>query len=449
MQDPFGINRLFWVRNAAFFLGSREQPVEETMKLSLPRILILDAHSNPALACVRSLGRAGYEVLVASPVRLPLAWWSRHCRGGFRYDGPTLAAFRQVREWARDHGVSIVLPVSEESCALLNMERDAWEAAGITLGCAPADILANAFDKALTVKAAQKCGLRTPATEYPISLEQAVAAGRRLGYPCVVKPRFSQSWDGTRFVPSQVRSVTDDDGLRAAVTAARAHGSWPLIQEYVPGHGAGVFTLYDRGRPVAWFAQESIRSVRPMASPNCLRRSVPVNPQLRDQAERLLTSFGWHGPAMVELRTDSTGDSWLMEVNGRFWVSLQLAVSAGVDFPRLWVEALRGLPVTGPAAYGNVVLRWIWGDLKRFLGVMLSGPPAGYAGPYPSRREAVRDLLGPQPDGTILEMWQPDDQWPAVGEWTQALSQALGFLERRLPGTRTKASAPLTHDLKA
>ena len=73
----------------------------------------------------------------------------------------------------------------------------------------------------------------------------------------------------------------------------------------------------------------------------------------------------------------------------------------------------------------------------------MSGPPAGYAGPYPTVGQAARDLFGPQPDGTILEMWQPDDRWPAVGEWTQALSQAIGFLERRMPGTRARHAAPL------
>lgn len=182
-----------------------------------------------------------------------------------------------------------------------------------------------------------------------------------------------------------------------------------------------------------------------MASPNCLRRSVPVDPKLRDQAEQLLTSFGWHGPAMVEVRVDPAGDAWLMEVNGRFWVSLQLAVSAGVDFPRLWVEALRGLPVSGPDKYDEVVLRWLWGDVKRCLGVLMTGPPAGYEGPYPTRGQALRDLLGPQPDGTILEMWQPDDRWPAVGEWAQALSQALGFIERRVPMFRSRDAVPLRH----
>jgi hypothetical protein len=74
---------------------------------------------------------------------------------------------------------------------------------------------------------------------------------------------------------------------------------------------------------------------------------------------------------------------------------------------------------------------------------LVSGPPDGYSGPYPTARQAARDLLGRQPDGTILEMWQPDDKWPAVGEWTQAMSQALGFLERRIVRDRARNTAPL------
>jgi PleD family two-component response regulator len=43
------------------------------------RILILDGQTNQALACVRSLGKAGYEVNVASHQRMPLSAWSRYC----------------------------------------------------------------------------------------------------------------------------------------------------------------------------------------------------------------------------------------------------------------------------------------------------------------------------------------------------------------------------------
>ena len=49
-----------------------------------PGVLVTDGHTNPALACVRSLGRAGFNIYVASHYRRrPLAAWSRHSRDWF------------------------------------------------------------------------------------------------------------------------------------------------------------------------------------------------------------------------------------------------------------------------------------------------------------------------------------------------------------------------------
>ena len=111
-------------------------------------MLVLDAQTNYALACVRSLGRAGYPVLVASTRRTPVAAWSRYCRGSFRVTGDTLAAYAALRDWAKGHGVTAVLPLTERSCQLCDADRQAWEAAGIMVGCATGTTLAEAFDKA-------------------------------------------------------------------------------------------------------------------------------------------------------------------------------------------------------------------------------------------------------------------------------------------------------------
>ena len=53
-----------------------------------------------------------------------------------------------------------------------------------------------------------------------------------------------------------------------------------------------------------------------------------------------------------------------MEINARFWGSLQLAVSAGVDFPHLLYRLATGQKVEAPQAYRlNVYSRWELGDL--------------------------------------------------------------------------------------
>jgi len=181
----------------------------------------------------------------------------------------------------------------------------------------------------------------------------------------------------------------------------------------------------DHGRPVAWFAHERLRDIRPSGSGSSLRRSVAVDPRLRSRAERLLEAMQWHGPAMVEFRDDGVDPPWLMEVNGRFWGSLQLSIAAGCDFPRLWVDLLAGKPVTPPAEYrAGVTIRWLWGDVKRFL-YIVAGPPRGYPQPYPSLARGLQELFGRQPPGTRLEVWDRRDKWPAVAEWVEGVRDVL------------------------
>jgi len=384
-------------------------------------VLVLDGSTNTALACVRSLGRAGHTVFVASHGRWPLAGWSKYCRGRFRYPEATPTTFAAMRGWAHERGVRIVMPLTELTCQLCNAERDEWQARGTIVGCAPDSIAISAFDKAETLRRAEACGVEIPPTRYPTSLDECREAAAALGYPCVVKPRFSIARNGDGFLPDRgIAYAASAAELVAPVLARRQGAHWPLIQGFVPGQGKGVFTVCDRGRPLAWFAHERLRDVRPSGSGSSLRRSVALDPRLRARAERLLREMRWHGPAMVEFRDDGI-QPWLMEVNGRFWGSLQLAIAAGCDFPRLWAQVLTDQPIDPSEPYREgVTMRWLWGDVKRFL-YILAGPPAGYPGTYPSVAQGLRDLFGRQPPGTRLEDWDPHDPWPAVGQWVEGV----------------------------
>lgn len=55
--------------------------------------------------------------------------------------------------------------------------------------------------------------------------------------------------------------------------------------------------------------------------------------------------MAWHGVAMVEFKVTADGTAYLMEINGRFWGSLQLAIDAGVDFRWLLYQLAAGRPV--------------------------------------------------------------------------------------------------------
>ncbi len=119
---------------------------------------------------------------------------------------------------------------------------------------------------------------------------------------------------------------------------------------------------------------------------------------------------------MVEFRDDGINPPSLMEVNGRFWGSLQLAIDLGVNFPALWVSILKGDAVEPVSDFkAGQTLRWFYGDLKRLFFIM-RGAPTGYTGDFPSLLQGLKEVFGRQPAGTRQEVLRGDDPLPALGE---------------------------------
>ena len=131
---------------------------------------------------------------------------------------------------------------------------------------------------------------------------------------------------------------------------------------------------------------------------------------------------------MVEYKIDeTTGTPFLMEINGRFWGSLQLAVDAGVDFPRLLVEAATGSspkPVTNFRT--GIRSRWLWGDVDHLLARLRRSDDAlSLPQGSPSRRDAIRDFFHHDPHD-MNEVFRRGDMRPFIREsiqWFRQLGQ--------------------------
>jgi len=205
-----------------------------------------------------------------------------------------------------------------------------------------------------------------------------------------------------------------------------------LIQERIVGPGVGVFVLFDRGTLVADFAHRRLREKPPAGGASVLSESAPVDARLRDQAIRLLGPIGWHGVAMMEYKQDHrTGEFFLMEVNGRFWGSLQLAITAGVDFPFLASQLATGQRPEAPRPYTvGVKNRWLCGDVDHLLLRLcrsersLQLPPGA-----PSRWRALADFLKFAEPGLHYDVDARDDPRPSMYE-LRRYAGAL-FIHRR------------------
>jgi hypothetical protein len=197
-----------------------------------------------------------------------------------------------------------------------------------------------------------------------------------------------------RIAAHTVTYATDAGELRRKLAP---HASGPvLLQPWLAGEGVGVELLMDQGRPIAAFQHRRLREVPPTGGASSLRESVEIDQVLYEHAVRLLCELSWTGLAMVEFRRGTDGVGYLMEINGRVWGSLPLAVRAGMDFPALLADTLFD---GAEAAERPVATRYRRGLRARnlrlevaWIRAVLTGRHHGRAPSWPPRRAAVGAL---------------------------------------------------------
>jgi len=152
----------------------------------------------------------------------------------------------------------------------------------------------------------------------------------------------------------------------------------------------------------------------------------------------LLRALCWTGVAMVEFRIQDDGTPVFLELNGRFWNSLALAIYAGMDFPRLLAQlAEEGKIRETPTYRENIRCRWLLGDCRHLIDVW-RGAPRGYPLPYPGRLRTLWDFIIPV-RGTFHDNFQWNDPLPELGDW-------LHFLLRKVPSAfRATLDRPSRH----
>jgi predicted ATP-grasp superfamily ATP-dependent carboligase len=323
--------------------------------------------SRKAVAVVRSLGRAGFEVHVTSLSRLAPAAGSRYCARALRHpavagDG---AAFWAAMTATLARGrYDVVLPMEGADLAVFSRRRGELPA-GTSFPFAPDAALARAADKHEVMRLAAELGIATPASELPSGPGELPAIAGRIGFPAIIKPCRGQGSHG-------VKRVDDLPALLEWYPRIVGRFGLALVQEYIPPGGGeyGVSLLMDRGSNVlARFAHRRLRSYPVAGGPSTLREGIR-DPAVEQDAERLLRALGWYGVAMVEFRGDPRdGRPRLMEINHRFWGSLQLAIVSGVDFPALLCRLALGERIEPVLDHPTgVQCRWLFpGDVMHFL----------------------------------------------------------------------------------
>ena len=337
------------------------------------RILVTDGDNRAALAITRSLGQR-HEITVCAQNRHSLASVSRWCHAAFAYPDPVKnqqAFLDTLRTEIQQRRIDVLLPVADITTILIAEQRATFEPCRIPI--ADADTIKRAADKVEIMELARRLGVPTPTGVTVNSLSAALEQTSTLIFPLVIKPSRSRVRVDGRWLSTSVRYANDVAELKQILSDLSPAAFPVLLQERITGPGIGLFLCCDHGRPVAAFCHQRLREKPPSGGVSVLRESIPLDTRARDYAERLLRELQWHGIAMVEFKRDARdGIPKLMEINGRFWGSLQLAIDAGVDFPALLIAMLENQSLPAPSSYRTGVRsRWLWGDFDALLMLLL------------------------------------------------------------------------------
>lgn len=330
-------------------------------------VFLTDGHWRKTLATVRALGTNGVRVTVGESTRLATAAFSKYCHRRVVYPSPLFKASDFINfiknELAR-RSYQMLLPMEDETVALLSKYRS--ELSRWTYLPVPSyQKLQFAQNKENVLKLAEKSGIPIPKTWYIHDISILHDLKDELPYPVVIKPKNSAGAVGV-FYPRNSKEL-----MKQYLTVHRRF-PYPLIQEQIPGHGAGYgasFLMDEAGRVKASFVHKRLREYPVTGGASTLRVSVRHD-DILDMARTLLKTLDWFGVAMVEFKMDPRDRTpKLMEINPRFWGSLWLAVTAGVNFPYLLYRMSRGENFTPVEHYQiGKKCRWLLpGDILHFI----------------------------------------------------------------------------------
>ena len=379
------------------------------------RVLVFGDDTRSFLAVVRSLGRKGVHVDAA-----PFDLHAPALASRYICDVIPLPAYQgEGEEWLaalETHLASqtydLLVPCCDRS--ILALDRHRARFADQCLALPDPHAIPILFDKLAAKELAGNVGV-------------AVADGRRLrdddsvetlvsefGLPLLIKPRASYTLQ-----EMENRGKVVVARSRADVKAALAEIKFTsrfMVEKYFDGYGGGLSTLSRKGEVLLAFQHRRLKEPR-TGGGSSLRESVAVDPAMLAACARMLHALDYTGVCMFEFRHAHDGPDWiLVEINARFWGSLPLAVSLGVDFPFHLFGMMTDGTCPAPRSYalgvrGRNMLVGAYDTLfkdRKSIGSILP---------------LMRDLggLGLHPFKLLLgwetsDVWVRDDLKPAVAE---------------------------------
>jgi len=226
-----------------------------------------------------------------------------------------------------NHGIDFIMPVSECSIRKLILHKSKLKAAKKLMLLPELDNFDTANDKALLSLHLHKYDIPHP-KGCLVSNMAELNKMETLNFPVISKPTIGYSGG------KHIHVFKKMDALKTHFKNSNFLGIH-IIQEYIEGYDIDCSVLCKAGEILAYTIQKGIVSDASDFSPSYAHVFVQ-EPKLFSVVEKLMKTLNWSGIAHIDLRFDENAQQFkVIEINPRFWLSLEASLHAGFNFPEL------------------------------------------------------------------------------------------------------------------
>jgi predicted ATP-grasp superfamily ATP-dependent carboligase len=340
--------------------------------------VLLVGNYRPSIAVARSLGRAGYKVIVGRDRRFSFAEKSRYCAGTWSH--PPIEEAEQflaalVEMLAHRLEISMIFPIEQPAVALLARRR-AILPAHVTLVDVSSEVLETCLDKTRMFAVARAAGVPVEPYEIAEELDTLVSAAARTGYPTIVRPVGA----GPERLPDGRKAVICDD----SAALAREFAAWPegharlLVQKFSPGPRHNIHFAAVEGRLVGRVENVVLRTDRADGTGFTVAGvSVAPDPELDHYTAALVAALRYTGVGLLQFLHFAGRRYHFLELNPRLGSAYIIADRCGLDLARLACEISRGSIFDAQDCLTQYPagIRYVWtlGDLRGLAGAWRRG----------------------------------------------------------------------------
>lgn len=325
-------------------------------------VLLTDGNFKHTYAALRALKDKGLRVGIVFNSRASLSYFSRFVikrfliKNNINRSSNAQIIFNYKEEIIsilKNNKIKVIMPVGNNSFYCFSKYYDEFSVYS-KIVVAKDKIMSIAQNKFRTFLFAQENNIPIPNTDFPPTTQSLLSYAGKLSFPCVIK-MTNYFERGVIYCNSKEEYVRN----LHKILSLQKQGTPPIIQEYINGKAYGFYALYNNGKCINYFMHERIHEYPITGGASTMAKSF-YSEELLIAGKSILDKLIWHGVAMVEFKKDIIDNKYkLIEINPKFWGSLELSYVAGINFPYLvYLTALnKSIPKINYKK--DVYFRWV------------------------------------------------------------------------------------------